>query len=103
MEVYGCGCFRGSWVQFVVTDEFSVRITKITSRISVKDCKPNNFKRHNSLKLSFAYIRGFRSKLVECESFLESNSPDILALHETKFHESIDSGNFPVRGFLPLI
>ena len=44
MEVYGCGCFRGSWVQFVVTDEFSVRITKITSRISVKDCKPNNFK-----------------------------------------------------------
>ena len=30
-----CGFFRGPWESFVVTDEFSVRITKITSRIVV--------------------------------------------------------------------
>ena len=40
---------------------------------------------------------------VECESFLESNSPDILALCETNLDDSIDSGNFSVRGYLPLI
>ena len=30
-----CGYFWGPWVSFVTTDEFSVRITKITSRIGV--------------------------------------------------------------------
>ena len=40
---------------------------------------------------------------VDCESFLESNSPDILALCETNLNHSIDSGNFSVRGYLPLI
>ena len=30
-----CGCFRGPWVLFVTTDEFSVRFTKITSSIGV--------------------------------------------------------------------
>ena len=48
-----------------------------------KECKPNNFELHNSLKLSFTNIRGLRSSFVECESFLESNSPDIVALFET--------------------
>ena len=42
-------------------------------------------------------------ELVDCESFLESNSPDILALCETNLDDSIDSGNFSVRGYLPLI
>ena len=37
------------------------------------------------------------------EFFLESNSLDILALCETNLDESIDSGNFSVRGYLPLI
>ena len=40
---------------------------------------------------------------VDCECFLESNSPDILALCETNLDDSIDSGNFSVRGYLPLI
>ena len=40
---------------------------------------------------------------VDCESFLESNSSDILALCETNLDDSIDSGNFSVRGYLPLI
>ena len=35
--------------------------------------------------------------------FLESNSPDILALCETNLGDSIDSGNFSVRGCLLLI
>ena len=38
-----------------------------------------------------------------CESFLESTSPEILALSETNLHDSIDSGNFSVRGYFPLI
>ena len=41
--------------------------------------------------------------LVDCESFLESNSPDILALWETNLDGSVGSGNFFVRGYLPLI
>ena len=40
---------------------------------------------------------------MECEFFLESNSPDILALCETNLDDSIDSGNFSARGYLPLI
>ena len=68
-----------------------------------KACKPDNFESHNSLKLSFTNIRGLRSNFVDCESFLESNSPDILALCETNLDESNDSGNFSVRGYLPVI
>ena len=68
-----------------------------------KRCKPDNFEPHNSLKLSFTNIWGLRSNFVECESFLESNSPDILALCETNLDDSIDSGNFSVRVYLPLI
>ena len=49
---------------------------------------------HNSLKLSFTNIRGLRLNFVECESFLESNSLDILALCETNLDDSVDSGNF---------
>ena len=68
-----------------------------------KACKPDNFESHNSLKLSFTNLRGLRSNFVDWESFLESNSPDILALCETNLDDSIDSGNFSVRGYLPLI
>ena len=45
-----------------------------------KACKPDNFESHNSLKLSFTNIRGLRSNFVDRESFLELNSPDILAV-----------------------
>ena len=34
---------------------------------------------------------------------LKSNSPDILALYKTNLDDSIDSGNFSVRDYLPLI
>ena len=41
--------------------------------------------------------------MVGRESFLESNSPDILVLYETKLDDSIDSGDFAVSGYLPII
>ena len=68
-----------------------------------KACKPNNFELHNPPKLSFTNIRGLRSNFVDSEYFLELNSPDILALCENNLDDSIDSGNFSVRGYLPLI
>ena len=68
-----------------------------------KGCKPDNFESNNSLKRSFMNIRDLRSSFVDCESFLESSSPDILALCETSMDDSFDSGNFCVRGYLPLI
>ena len=117
------GYFQCPWVSFVTTDNFSVRITKITSRIGVsrthsllfcfwpifnsmnyghisKKCKPDNFELYNSLKLSFTNIWDLRLNFVGCESFLESNSPDILALLETNLDDSTDSGNFSMRGYL---
>ena len=68
-----------------------------------KACKRDNFESHNSLKLGFTNIQGLGSNFVDCKSFLESNSPFILALCETNLDNSIDSGNFSVRGYLPLI
>ena len=108
----------------VTTDQFSVRVTKITLRIElranlsnfflsslltqwnghiVKVDKLDNFELHSSPKLIFTSIQGLPSKFVLCESFLESNSPDSLALCETNVEDSIDSSNFPVRGCLPII
>ena len=66
-------------------------------------CEPDNFELHNSLKLSFPNILGLCPNFVDCKSFLESNSPEILAVCETNLDKSIDSGNFWVRGYLPLI
>ena len=34
---------------------------------------------------------------------LELNSPEILALCETNLDDPVDSGNFSVRGYLPLL
>ena len=67
-----------------------------------KACKPDNFELLNCLKLSFTNIRVLCLNFVDCKSFLESNSPDILALCGTNLDDSIDSGNFS-RGYLPLI
>ena len=64
-------------------------------------CKADNFESHNALKLSFTNIWGLHSNFVDCESFLQSNSPDILALCETNLDRSADSGTFSVTGYLP--
>ena len=68
-----------------------------------KACRSDNFESHDSLKLSFTNIQGLRSNFVDCESFLESNSPNILTMCEINLDDSIDSGNISVRGYLPLI
>ena len=118
-----CEYFRGHWVSFVTTDEFTVRVRKLleglvsqelTANLSVfnliftqwimailsKGCKPDNVESHNSLKLSFTNIWGLHYNFAECESFLKSNSPDILALCETTLDDS--TGNFSVSHYLPL-
>ena len=59
-----------------------------------KGCKPDNLETQNLLKFSFTHICGLSSNFTEFESFLESNSPNILALCETNLDNSIDSGNF---------
>ena len=60
---------------------------------------PNNF-----LKLSVTNIRDLCSNFADCETFLQSNSPNILPLCETNLNTplSVDSSNFSVRGYLPL-
>ena len=68
-----------------------------------KECKPDNFESRNSLKVSFKNIQGLHSNFAEYESFLESNSTDTVALFETNLDDSIDFGNFSVRGYFPLI
>ena len=73
---------------------FNLFLTQWIMTILSKGCKPDNFESHNSLKLSFTNIWGLCSNLVECESFLESNLSDIVALCETNLNDSIDSSNF---------
>ena len=52
-------------------------------------------------KLTLTNNQVFRSNFVECEFFLELlNSLDILASCETNMEDSIDSGNFYVKGYL---
>ena len=112
-EVHGC-------------HEFSVRVTKLfqglvshqlTAYFSIFNLfltlwvitilsngwKPDNFEPNSSLKLSFTNIWSLGSIFVESKSFLELNSPDILDLCKTNLDDSIDFGNFSVRGYLPLI
>ena len=46
---------------------------------------------HNSLRLSFTNIWGSCSNFVGCKSFLESNSPNILAVWDKPGFDSISS------------
>ena len=79
---------------------FDLLLTQWIMAILSKGCKPENFESHNSLKLSFMKIGGLHLNFVLSESFLESNSPDILALCATNLDDSIDSGNFSMRSYL---
>ena len=93
-------------MSFVSTDEFSVRVAKITPIIGVsritaylsdfefnemailsKGHKPGKSESQNSLKLSFTNIRACNLNFIGCKSFFESNSPDILALCETNLDD----------------
>ena len=68
-----------------------------------EECKPDNLELHSSLKRSIRSIGGPHSNFVDCESFLKSKTLDILALCETNLDDLIDSSNFSVRGYLPLV
>ena len=121
MEVCPYSYFWGIRATFVTTDEFSVRVRKLlkgleshelTAYLSIfnlfwlnelwpyyqKEVNQITLNRIN-LKLSGTNIRGLHSNF-DCESFLESNSPDIHALWEINLDDSIDSGNFSVKGYL---
>ena len=76
-------------------------LTQWIMAVLSKGWEPDNFELHNSLKLSFTSVWGLHLIFVECESFLESNSRDILALCKTNLDELIDYGNFTVRGYHP--
>ena len=78
---------------------FNLFLTLWIIAILSNGCKPDNF----DVKLSFTNIWSLGSNFVESKSFLESNSPDILDLCKTNLDDSVDSGNFSVRGYLPLI
>ena len=63
-----------------------------------KNKKNNNNNNNNNL-----FLTQCLTNFVDCESFLESNSPDILGLCQTNLDDSIDSGNFSVRGYPSII
>ena len=48
-------------------------------------------------------LQGLCSNFLGCESFLESDSPEIMAVCETNLYDSIDSGNFSLRDYLSFI
>ena len=116
-EVPGCHLLLqrssqwGSWkllqglVPHELTGYFSVFNLFLLQWIMVtlpKGCKLDNFESHTSLKLSFTNIWGFCLNFAECKTFLESNSPGILALCETGLDGSIYSDNFSLIVYLPL-
>ena len=76
-------------------------LTQWIMAVLSKGWEPDNFEPHNSLKLSFTSVWGLHLIFVECESFLESSSCDILALCKTNLDDLIDYGNFTVRGYHP--
>ena len=63
----------------------------------------DNFESLDSLKLSLTNIWGLCSKIVSFDPSLKPNSPDILALCGANVDDSIGSGNFSFKGYLPLI
>ena len=96
-------CFRLFYFTQCLTSFSSInhlhRIIRYITTILSNGCKPDNF----DVKLSFTNIWSLGSNFVESKSFLESNSPGILDLCKTNLDDSVDSGNFSVRGYLPLI
>ena len=122
--LWWCTYFWGPWVSFVLADEFSVRVTKITLRIGIswatdyfsvfglfltqwimaisKGCKAENCKSHNSLKPSFANIKSFVGILLNVNLSLNQTLLTFLLYVRQTYMIQIDSGNFSVKGNLPL-
>ena len=83
-------------MSFVMTDEFSMSFLSVfVVFLTQKDIK-HNFESHSSPQLSFVNIWGVHLNIVECDSFLGSNST--LVQCQANLDDSIDTGNFSVRG-----
>ena len=67
-----------------------------------KACKPDNFESRNSLSLALRIFETFVRILLIVNLSLNQTLLTFL-LCETNLDDSIDSGNFSVRGYLPLI
>lgn len=65
--------------------------------------RSNKLHSNKSLKRSFTNIQINHPKFVDCELALVPNFLDIFALCETNMEDLIDSRNFFVRAYLPLI
>ena len=85
--------WKGRFSLASITADFAVKSRQLFGNETIFNLHMNKFTNILGLCLNF----------VDCEYFLESNSPDILALCETKLDDSIDSGNFFVRGYFPII
>ena len=90
-------CVMNSQPTFLFLTSYKLNEMAIFS----KGCKWDNFESQNSL-IVLPIVKFFVPILLT-ESFLESDSPDILAVWQTNLDNSIDTGNFSVRGYLPLI
>ena len=71
------------WFQGLMFHELEAYISDFcfffnSMKWSSKACKSDNFKSHNSLKLSFTNIQGLCFNFIGCESFLESNTTTFL-------------------------
>ena len=86
-------CLMNSQLTFLFLTYLNLWIMAILP----KTRKSDNFELHNSQNGSFTNIWGLRSIFFDSESFLESNSPDILVLCETNLDRLIDSGNFQLE------
>ena len=96
-EVSGCHFLQqmsSQWGSEKLIQGLISELKKMT--VLSKVCNSDHFESHNSLKPSFTNIWALHSNFDGCESFLATNSPDILALCETNLDESIYSGNFPL-------
>ena len=114
LKFFGVICYDNSFQRVTKTTSrigalwnssllFDLFLTWWITAVLSKGCKPDNFESLNPLKHSFTNMPGLCSNFTKCKSFLESNSPDILALYEAKLDDSIDLGILSVTGYLPLI
>ena len=90
-------CFMNSQPTFLIFVSFLTQKMAILSKAR----KPGILI-YTTLKNLVLPIFEFLSDFVGCESFFESNSPDILRLCETNLDDSIDSNNFSGRDYVPL-
>ena len=52
------------------------------------------------LGIAFSNIRGFRSNFTSVQSFVHNNSPDLLALSESRLSSDISSDSFKLPGYI---